>query len=498
MVKKNTSDVSVAIVSFNNRTPVLTLLRRLESLDIPVFLTENGSSDGTIEAIRGKFSNLTILESRHNLGGTGGFNCAVLAALSTGSKYIILLDDDVLPDMECIDSLACFLDTHDDYVFAAPAIYITSKPDTLQETGGGVDFSSRMPVQAWNRFSVNPDLPDLLDIDYASACCFMVRSRAVKQLGVMDWNYFIFSDDVDWSLRLRGKFGKGACVTTARATHDFPWSKPFSPMRLYYFHRNGLYMLSRLRQGKSNYICLFFAVFRIIRDMCHSLVMGDFEIFNTLKSVLTDSILHRFGKWEKTIRFGQDRKVLTKGWFKKNRIQSLLIDITMEDFTRDILDILGTMADGKLRVDILCDDHRTSVFREKMCFSKVYGRKSGILGGLKTFLRVKKQGYDLIITDAAMFPRRPTAMAGGKSTFFHSGVLYSAVCRPISACIFSVVSPIVALALTPVLMGRFLRGPGMGKPSEQARLILEQLGYDPFIGQPWARLESIDDDENHS
>ncbi len=485
--------VAAAVVSFNKKEAVLTLLKRLESLKIPVFLTENASSDGTGKAIRGKFSNLTLIESRHNLGGTGGFNCAVLAALQSKSKYIVLIDDDALPDEDCIDKLADFLDTHEDYVFAAPAVYISSRPDMLQETGGGVDFSSRMPVQAWNRFSIKPMLPETIDIDYASACCLMVRGDAIRQEGVMDWNYFIFSDDVDWCIRLRKKFGKGACVTTARAIHDFPWSKPFSPMRLYYFQRNGLYMLSRLRNGRKKNISLFFAVFRIIREMVTSIANGDTEIFKTLKSVLKDSLTHLFGKWEKPVPFGKNRSVLTTGWFKENRIKSVLIDITMETCIQDILDTIGTMIDKKhLKVDILCDEHRTGIFQKNNNFSRVYGREPGITGLVKTLLKLKtKENYDLVITDAVMFPRRPTSMAGRKAAFFHSGSLYLAACRPFTAAVASFAAPALALAAASVLCLRFLNDPGMGTPSAEAAPVLEQLGYDPVTGQPWGLLPPV-------
>src|SRR4030095_6120084 len=163
----------------------------------------------------------------------------ILAALSAGSDYILLIDDDALPLDDCVDRLANFLDQNPDYVFAAPAVYMSSAPDTLQEAGGGVDFDRYHPIEAWYRFHVRPQLPPHIDIDYASACCLMVRSEAILRLGVMDWSYFIFSDDVDWCLRLRRAFAKKAvCVTRAKVLHDFPWAKPFAPMRLYFFQRN--------------------------------------------------------------------------------------------------------------------------------------------------------------------------------------------------------------------------------------------------------------------
>ncbi len=489
MSRLKNSRVAAAIVSFNHKASVLRLLANLEALDIPVSITENASSDGTLEAIKGQFSNTVILESRHNLGGTGGFNCAVLSALAYNSEYIILLDDDAMPKGKCIEMLADFLDQHREYVLAAPSIYISSRPSTLQETGGGVHFAKRLTVEAWNRFAVTPNLLDILDIDYASACCLMVRADAIRQVGVMDWNYFIFSDDVDWCLRLTQNNQKAACVTAARAEHDFPWAKPFSPVRLYYFQRNGLYMISKLRKGTNSSRSLFFALFRIIRDMVLSLISGDHEIFLTLKAAATHSFLKQYGQWKSPISFGENRQILGSAWFDMNRISSVLIDITIEDWAEEMVQAARTLTNKPLQIDILCDWNRVAFFEQKNIFSNIIPRRHGILNFARTFLKLRKRRYDLVITDAFMFPRRVTSHAGKVASIFHNNKLYSAPCRPWQVLATSFIGPALAIFVTALTMFRFLKRPAPGTPPPEAAPILEQLGYDPGKGQPWAKLK---------
>lgn len=478
--------VTAAIVTFNKRDAVIRLLERLDALGIPAFVTENASSDGTADALSGRFSNVSVLKSDHNLGGTGGFNCALLAALSTGSDYIVLLDDDVLPDEGCIDTLAAFLDDRPEYAFAAPAIYISSSPDTVQETGGGVDFSRLMPVEAWNRFRVDPELADVIDIDYASACCLMVRAEAIRKIGVMDWNYFIFSDDVDWSLRLGRSAGKAACVTTARAVHDFPWAKPFSPMRLYFFQRNGLYMISKLRNGRKSFISLFSALVKMLKDLINSRATGDREIFNTLKAAFIDSFSGKMGKWENPVSFGTGRKVLDRLWFEEQDIRRILVDITIEDVDEEILSALSAVGVTE-KVEILCDPHRTGIYESRGLFSRVFGRRPGRLGLLRTFLAMRRNRYDLVITDTVMSPRRPTAMAGRFCACYHGGRLFSADRRPFAAALSFLVAPFVAALVSLFIIPRYTRPSRPGRPSPDAKALLKQIHVDPALGQPWAR-----------
>jgi GT2 family glycosyltransferase len=479
---------AAAVVTYNKQEAVLKLIGLLEKLRIPTFVTENACVDGTRKSILERFPHVSLLESPNNLGGCGGFNCAVLAALSSGSKYIILLDDDVLPEPDCIEKMADFLDTHEDYAFVAPAIYITSKPDTLQETGGGADFSRELPIEAWNRFSVNPDLPEYMDVDYASACCLMVRSEAIYKTGIMDWNFFIFSDDVDWTIRLRKAYGKGACLTTARTLHDFPWAKSFSPMRLYYFHRNLLYLISKHQQGKSTLISLKATLKQLFRKLIYSFVIGDYEVRKTLWDAFSDALHGRYGKWQHPFQFDTNRKKLDSHYFGVRKIRRVLLDITIEDIDNQALHTIRDCAGDDVVVDILCDAHRVQIYRDKGVFSTVYGRTTGRFNQLKTFLVIKcKKKYDLIVTDTSMEPRRLSSMSGKRAAFFHDGNLYEAANRPLRACIAHIVSRFIGVGLAWLSYQRFLERPIPGTPPEEASPLLEHIGFDPSVGQPWAK-----------
>lgn len=481
--------VAVAVVSYNHREALVTLLEFLDGKGIPTFVTENASTDGTREAIRGRFPHVAVLESEANLGGTGGFNCAVLAALDANSDYVLLIDDDALPRGDCIERLARFLDDHADYSFAAPAIYISGTEDTLQEAGGGVDFTRPLAVEAWHRFKVGARLPAYLEVDYASACCLMVRADDIREIGVMDWNFFIFSDDVDWTLRLRRGLGKrGACVTGARADHDFPWTKPFSPMRLYYFVRNGIYLAARYAEGESRGRALLWAVRRPLRRMIYAAAIGDREVALTLWRALRDAWSGTYGRWADPVAFPTARSAVDAEYLRRHRVVRVLVDISIEDIDKDILVALRALGGDALRVDVLCDTHRGEAYRKKGLFERVLERSPGMLRGqLQDWWRVYRAGYDWVVTDACMDPRRPSSAAGRHAAFFHAGGLYNARAPGWLAPMGYVFSYVIAAGIGALLHRRFLDAPEPGKPSTEAARLLESLGYDGSVGQPWAR-----------
>lgn len=170
------------------------------------------------------------------------------------------------------------------------------------------------------------------------------------------------------------------------------------------------------------------------------------------------------------------------------RIQSVLVDITIEDHDKNIVQTLEKLFnDNTLSIDVICDDTRQTIYREKGIFSKIFGRKPGLLNMAKLFLKIKKENYDLVITDAFMSPRRPTSHLGKSAWYYHDKFFYSAESRPILSLFLTFIAPVLAMGLSLMTAWRFLARPQEGRPPAEAAPLLLQLGIDPEVGQPWSK-----------
>jgi len=477
--------IAAAIVTMNKREVVLALLARLHDEQIPAFVTTNACSDGTPDAIRAAFPAVTLLESTHNLGGTGGFNCALLAALATGAQYLALIDDDALPAPGCLAQLADFLDANPDHAFAVPAIHIASRPEWLQETGGDVRFDREVAVESWNRFHENDGLPTHFEIGYGSACTLLVRSAAVQRAGVMDWNYFLFCDDVDWCLRLRDRAGKASCVTTARSFHDFPWGKPLSLSRLYYFQRNGLLMIARWRPPERTLRALRLPIARLVRDALLAAAAGDVEMRDTLGAALRDALLRRSGKWRDERVFPAGRRRVDAEDFRARGISRVLVNIKNEQSIAELVAELRRLGGPALQIDVLCDPHRPEALRALGLFGEVFGRdlrRRALPAQLRALWRLR---YDVVVTDASMEPRFAFDALGRTSMFHHAGSLWDAAHHPARLLLMSVLAPTLGSVGAWLLAWRLRARPALGTPPVEAWPLLEKLGIDPRVGQPW-------------
>src|ERR1700693_3664837 len=68
-----------------------------------IIVVDNGSSDGTAEWLAGQ-QKLTVI-SQANLGGAGGFNAGIRKAHDRGADWIWCLDDDTIPQADCLEKL---------------------------------------------------------------------------------------------------------------------------------------------------------------------------------------------------------------------------------------------------------------------------------------------------------------------------------------------------------------------------------------------------------
>ncbi len=476
--------IAAAIVTMNKRDALLALLARLDEEQIPAFVTTNACSDGTPDAVRAAFPAVTVLESAHNLGGTGGFNCAMLAALDVQPRYLALIDDDALPDRGCLAQLADFLDAHPDHVLAVPAIHIASRPEWLQETGGDVCFDREVAVESWNRFRENDGLPEHLEIGYGSACTLLVRADAVQRVGVMDWNYFLFCDDVDWCLRLRDEVGAAACLTGARSIHDFPWGKPLSLPRLYYFQRNNLLLLSRWRPAERSLRSLRRPLARLVRDCLLAAAAGDAEMRDTLAAALRDALRGRFGKWRDERSFPAGRPGVGVAEFRARGVARVLVNVKNEQLIPEMIAEVRRLGGDGLAIDALCEAHRVEVLRASGVFGDVIGRDPRRRAVPAQLAALRRRRYDVVVTDASMEPRFAFDAMGRAAMFYHAGSLFEAAQRPARLLIASFLAPTLGSVAAWLLAWRFAARPSLGAPPAEARPLLEKLGIDPRAGHP--------------
>jgi hypothetical protein len=225
------SDASAVVVTYN---ALPWLERCLESVrGLETVVVDNGSTDGTVELVRGSFPEAILLE-RENRGLAAGWNAGLAAAASP--RYYLLLNADAWLVGDALERLVAFADAHPRAAAVGPRLL---NPDgTLQRSVRGFPTVWRLATEYLFLRKLAPrsrllnafyaggfDHDAVREAEFLMGSCLLVRREAVEEVGGLDEDYFLFSEEVDWCFRARQAgwqvlFFPGAeCVHVGGASH---------------------------------------------------------------------------------------------------------------------------------------------------------------------------------------------------------------------------------------------------------------------------------------
>ncbi|MBE0623737.1 MAG: glycosyltransferase [Burkholderiales bacterium] len=209
-----------------------------------ILIVNNASTDSTVEMLQRR--GITFV-TQDNVGSAGGWHRGIQHAMDRGFDAVWLMDDDGFPDRGALAALAAAMVPgvacassvviHED----APARFVFPFP-VLDAAG--------LPV-IWGWPRKLPTLADLRaaapDGTYAFAHLFngaLVSIAAVRQVGNVNRDYFIYGDEVDYFFRLR-KAGSVISVLDAVHYHPDVSKRSYTPVKAYYFVKNSLVLNAR-------------------------------------------------------------------------------------------------------------------------------------------------------------------------------------------------------------------------------------------------------------
>lgn len=241
--------VAILLLNWNGLRDTMECLASVSELDYPnyfVVLCDNGSTDGSVEAIRSwggdrlveldrksaeggaarpETASVVLIHNGGNLGFAAGNNVGLRYLVAQPDvQYVWLLNNDVIVDRRSLTELVRCAGSEPGIGGVGTTIFEYSEPTVVQAAGGGV-FSRR---------HFNPDLitrprPEkdgrAPRLDFISGASLLVPTDALRQVGFIDEEFFIYCEDVDFSVRLRAL---GATLVHAKSAHI--WHKGGSSM----------------------------------------------------------------------------------------------------------------------------------------------------------------------------------------------------------------------------------------------------------------------------
>jgi GT2 family glycosyltransferase len=212
--------ISAIVISYNTCAMTLdclaSLRAALKGIPSEVIVVDNASSDGSATAIREKFPEVRLIESKQNAGFGAANNEAM--RLATG-EFFLLLNSDAFPEETAIATLLAYLREHPRVGAVGPR---------LLNGDGSLQVSCHpfpSPLFAWrenlwlasgySRWAHDT----VRSVDFLIGACLLVRRATYEEVGGFDETFFMYSEEADWERRMRDAGWDRVFVPEARVTH---------------------------------------------------------------------------------------------------------------------------------------------------------------------------------------------------------------------------------------------------------------------------------------
>jgi GT2 family glycosyltransferase len=237
--------LSIVIVSWNAKDFLLNCLRSLkeetDGYEVELIVIDNASTDGSPEAVSELFPDVVLFSNTINLGFAKANN---LGILKSKGQYIALINPDVNIFKDCIHTMSRYLDQNTKVGMLGPKILNADL--TLQS-------SCRRLPSLWNslcdaltlyrlfprsrlfagQFMTHLSQEKSSKAEVLSGCFWMVKRKALSQVGLLDENFFMYGEDIDWCKRFCEAGWDIIYLPDAQAIHYGGGSSSNDPIRFY-------------------------------------------------------------------------------------------------------------------------------------------------------------------------------------------------------------------------------------------------------------------------
>ena len=207
-------DIAAVVVTYNRcellRRNIECLLNQ-KGAECDIYIIDNASTDGTRGMVEGfADSRIHYFNTGSNLGGAGGFEFGTRQAAEDGYRFIWLMDDDTLPSDTAL------------YEFLKADKALRGEWGALSSVSYWIDGSLGSGVQKPTLFTHvrAQDIASkaLIKIVQAPFVSLLVKSEIIRQLGLPIGEYFIWTDDFEFTGRISRKHNMYV-VTASKVVH---------------------------------------------------------------------------------------------------------------------------------------------------------------------------------------------------------------------------------------------------------------------------------------
>lgn len=196
--------VGIALLNWNQYDDTalcLASLRESRFRPAVILVYDNGSTDGSAERLKQDFPEIELVFGGRNWGYSEGNNRAVKILLEKGMDLIWVLNNDTKVPPDCLGQLVQVMQEDPQIGAASAKIWFMDESKPLYYAGGTFNFWTFNTHYRGLREPDRGQYDQPGDTEVFSGCCMLIRADVLRRIGLFNKMFFIYVDDIEWSVR---------------------------------------------------------------------------------------------------------------------------------------------------------------------------------------------------------------------------------------------------------------------------------------------------------
>jgi hypothetical protein len=238
----------------------------LEDESIEVIVVDNASKEDEVTQIEQRYPQIKVIRSKENLGFAGGNNLGIQAAQG---KYLFFLNNDTLLRSKKEDVRGKMFQPLINRLESSPKIGMVSPKIKFSWGDTHIQYAGYTPLSkiTMRNRSIGFGEADNGQYDtphstpYAHGAAMMVKREVIDKAGLMPECYFLYYEELDWSMMIRRAgydiWYEPACTVFHKESQTTGQN---SPLRTYYITRNRLMFVKRNNPNVTRYLSYLYLI----------------------------------------------------------------------------------------------------------------------------------------------------------------------------------------------------------------------------------------------
>ncbi len=178
----------------------------------------------------------TLLAQSSNLGFAGGNNAGVDWAIANGFDYVFFHNNDGAMGAKSLVTLIEAIEKDPSIGIAQSLMLLDPEKDLVNSAGNAFHYLGFGYCNEYRKPIADLTLPEVMDVSYASGAAFIISIKLLQEIGPWDNDFFLYHEDLEFSLRARIKKYRVVCVRDSLFYHKYEFSRSIT--KYYWMERN--------------------------------------------------------------------------------------------------------------------------------------------------------------------------------------------------------------------------------------------------------------------